>query len=127
MEYLEYCSKSCLGYEGNHGGCCTVGDRNFIMGRIEDYEEFLQKVDRTFSEVFMTYEEGSKLFPEKSVYQDPNNYPAFRLNFLDQGLPCIFYKNNKCSVYDIRPRSCREYLCQYLKDIEAQPIKIMEH
>lgn len=97
------------------------------MGRIEDYEEFLQKVDRTFSEVFMTYEEGSKLFPEKSVYQDPNNYPAFRLNFLDQGLPCIFYKNNKCSVYDIRPRSCREYLCQYLKDIEAQPIKIMEH
>ena len=27
-------------------------------------------------------------------------------------LPCVYLKNNKCSIYEHRPTVCREYTCK---------------
>lgn len=123
---MNHCQKKCLGWEGNHGGCCTVHDRNFIIGPINDTQEFLERLKDRFpgveikwEDVFIAYEEGHKLYPEKETWQDPKNYPCLRLNTASQLLPCIFYNSilKCCSVYDIRPTTCRTFFCEYLRKI----------
>jgi Fe-S-cluster containining protein len=39
-----------------------------------------------------------------------------RVDFYNPRLPCIFYntKVRACSMYDIRPKTCQEYECEYL-------------
>jgi Fe-S-cluster containining protein len=71
-----------------------------------------------YREVFVDYEEGKTLFPNKSTWQNPDSYPAFRVDFYNPRLPCIFYntKVKACSMYDIRPKTCQEYECEYLSN-----------
>jgi Fe-S-cluster containining protein len=116
------CSFKCFGKENYDGSCCHVEDRNWIMGPIEDYEKFLvnmsEKLGRTvgFEEVFHDFEEGSKLFPDKPVWQERFNYPAFKVDLEKERKPCVLYNSatRSCSVYEIRPETCRNYLCDFL-------------
>ena len=116
------CSNKCYGMPGHHGSCCTLEDRDFIIGPHPDAEEFIEKLSNKlgreieYREVFVDYEEGKTLFPNKSTWQNPNSYPAFRVDFYNPRLPCIFYntKVRACSMYDIRPTTCQEYECEYL-------------
>ena len=116
------CSNKCMGYDGNHGGCCTVAERDFIIGPHLDSNEFLDKLSEKFgrefefSEVFYSYEVGKSIFPGKQIWQNENSYPAFKLDFFNPKLPCIFYntKIKACSIYDIRPKTCRDFECEYL-------------
>ena len=118
----EICSTRCMGYPGNRGGCCTVDDRDYIIGPHTDSEEFVKRLSEKFGreiqyeEVFVEYSEGRKIFPNKPTWQDPNSYPALRLDFSHLKLPCIFYntKLGVCSVYEIRPEICDNYKCSYL-------------
>jgi Fe-S-cluster containining protein len=104
-------------------------DRDYIMGAITDYEEFLQKLSDKlgrvveFSEVFYSYEEGSKTFPHLKQWQNPEHFPAFKLDLEKKRKPCVMYNTatRSCSVYDIRPQTCRNYLCPFLKE------KLNEH
>jgi Fe-S-cluster containining protein len=107
---------------GHHGSCCTLEDRDFIIGPHPDAEEFIERLsdklgrEIEYREVFVDYEEGKTLFPNKSTWQNPVSYPAFRVDFYNPRLPCIFYntKVRACSMYDIRPLTCQEYECEYL-------------
>jgi Fe-S-cluster containining protein len=107
---------------GHHGSCCTLEDRDFIIGPHPDAEEFVTKLsdklgrEIEYREVFVDYEEGKTLFPNKSTWQNPGSYPALRVDFYNPRLPCIFYntKVRACSMYDIRPTTCQEYECEYL-------------
>ena len=116
------CSNRCYGMPGHHGSCCTLEDRDFIIGPHADAEEFLEQLsdklgrEIDYREVFVDYEEGKTLFPNKSTWQNPESYPAFRVDFYNPRLPCIFYntKVRACSMYDIRPKTCQEYECDYL-------------
>lgn len=116
------CSKVCYGVKGQAGICCTLGDRDYIIGPINDVERFLEdlskKLGRTvaYSEVFIDFEEGSKLFPNKTMWQNPNNFPSMRVIADEElGNPCVFLsKNKKCSVHSIKPMVCSNYLCSYL-------------
>ena len=123
---MNHCQKKCLGWEGNHGGCCTVHDRNFIIGPIHDSNEFLarlkdkfQGIEIKWDDIFINYEEGHKMHPEKATWQDPKNYPCLRLNKASHLLPCIFYNSalKCCSIYEIRPTTCRNFTCDYLRKI----------
>ena len=113
-----------MGYPGNKGGCCTVDDRDWIIGPHTDSEEFVKRLSNKigreiqYEEVFIEYSEGSKYFPNKPTWQNPNNYPCIRLEFLHPKLPCMFYntKLGTCSVYEIRPEICKNYQCDYLKN-----------
>ena len=116
------CSKKCLGYEGNHGGCCSAYN-NWILGAVKDEEEFLKNLSMKFGrevkreEVLIDFEEGKKLFPNKQSWQNPNNYPAIKVNTEDPAKYCIFYNKTirACGIYEIRPSMCRKYECDYLK------------
>ena len=118
-----------MGFPSNHGGCCTVSDRDFIIGPHSDADKFLDRLTEKFSreilwkEVFIDYEEGKKLFPNKTSWQNPSSYPALRLNLTQPTLPCIFYNTTlrACSIYDIRPQTCRDYVCSYLQEHAEKP------
>src|SRR5688572_8089323 len=74
---IEYtCGQRCMGQPGNRGGCCTLGDRDFIIGPMPDVDEFLARLAAklgrpvAWAEVFIDYEEGRALFPGRSCWQD---------------------------------------------------------
>lgn len=125
---MNHCQKKCLGYDNNHGGCCTVSNRNFIIGPVGNSKEFIEKlkkripgVDISFDDVFIEYEEGRRMFPDKPVWQNPNNYPCLRLNQTKLA-SCIFYNEaiKCCSIYEDRPEMCRNYMCDYLMSVTVE-------
>jgi Fe-S-cluster containining protein len=116
------CSNKCFGRDGYHGSCCSIENRDWIIGPHHDTEEFIKNLSNKLGreiqheDVFIDYHEGSKLFPDKSTWQNPDSYPAFRIDFFNPKLPCIFYntKLKYCTIYDIRPKTCVDYQCEYL-------------
>jgi Fe-S-cluster containining protein len=120
--HCDICSFKCWGREGYDGSCCHIEDRDFIIGPHDDSEKFLErlsnKFDRKieFQEVFYSFEEGSELFPEKNSWQNISSYPALKVDLGKERKPCIFYNSTlrSCSVYEIRPNTCRNYHCDFL-------------
>jgi len=120
----EICSSRCFGIDGYDGSCCSLEGRDYIMGPIKDADEFIQrlndKMGRKFQreDALVDFEEGRRLFPEKSVWQNPGNFPAMRIDTSKAKLPCVFYNTHAkfCSVHDVRPQTCQIYFCGYLKD-----------
>jgi len=118
------CSNTCYGITGHHGSCCSIEDRDYIIGPHHDDYEFIETLSKKLGrdierkEIFIDYEEGKNLFPNKSSWQNEGSYPALRVDFYNPKLPCIFYntKIKACSVYEIRPKTCRNYECEYLKN-----------
>ena len=118
------CRTKCEGVEGAHGNCCSVQGGNWILGSIDDADEFLENLshkfgyDINFSDVFYTYEEGKKIFPQGEDWQETGCYPALRFS---EDQTCIFYSTEikSCMVYDIRPKTCKKYLCGYLKNLTS--------
>jgi Fe-S-cluster containining protein len=123
MKIAKICSEMCFGIPGNSGSCCHV-DRNWILGPILDHERFLEnlstKIGRNveFNEVFYDYIEGSKVFPYYESWRDEDHYPAFKVDLEKSNRPCVMYNSatKSCSVYEIRPETCRSYTCKFLKD-----------
>lgn len=123
-ENCNICSNKCWGSPGYHGSCCSVEDRDYIIGPHHDTDEFISNLSKKFGreiekeEVFIEYNEGKNLFPNKTSWQNEMSYPAFRVDLFNPKLPCIFYntKIKSCSIYDVRPKTCREYECDYLKN-----------
>ncbi len=115
------CLRNCCGVAEQSGACCTLGDRDWILGPIDDSAEVLIRLQErlgravSFAEVFFDYEEGRYLFPDKSSWQDPAHYPAMRVvpdDFVRYS--CAFLKNGKCSIHDIKPKICANFLCDYV-------------
>lgn len=112
------CSHECMRLKGNSGGCCTVSDRDYIMGPLleKDARLLAQTLGLSFDDAFISYAEGSKMFPNKSHWQNPKNFPALRV--LDTAeYPCKFYAQDKreCKIHSVRPTMCRDFYCDYLK------------
>jgi Fe-S-cluster containining protein len=118
------CLNKCFGHVNNAAGCCKISDRDFIIGPIRDAKEFLQRLNKVsktkykYNDVFIEHKEGSKLFPDKEAWQNPEHYPALRLDMNEADLPCRFLTDGQeCGVYEIRPQTCRKYLCEHLKKV----------
>jgi len=118
------CLRNCFGVRHNAAGCCKISDRDYIIGRIGDAQDFLDRLNEKsevkyqFKDVFIEYKEGSKLFPDKVAWQKPDNYPALRPKMTEPDLPCQFLtEKHECGVYDIRPQTCRKYQCEHLKKV----------
>ena len=115
------CSTKCYGNDGNHGGCCNTKNRDYIIGPHIDSKKFVDNLSERFGreiaydDVFILYEEGHKLYPNKSHWQMKKSYPALRVNSETEF--CNFYNTTvkACTVYSIRPSTCQEYECDYLK------------
>lgn len=119
---MNICSEKCFGSDGYDGSCCKIESRDYIIGPHKDAQEFLDKLALKLKrkipaeEVFITYQEGRKLFPEKLNWQKPEAFPALRLQMHHPKYPCIFYNDTlkQCTVYDIRPQICCDYVCDFL-------------
>lgn len=120
------CSNKCYGIDGYAGSCCTIEDRDYIIGPHADTDEFIQRLkektglDINKEDVFIEYEEGKRMFPEKPSWQNPQSYPALRIDLYHPKKPCVFYNTRFkfCTVYDIRPKTCENYECDYLKSVK---------
>lgn len=118
------CSQNCYGHDGYHGSCCRMEDRDFIIGKIHDAPELLKRLNEhygrefAYSDIFIDFEEGSKLFPDKSTWQKPDAYPALRLDLDSPDKRCIFYnaRLKACSIYSIRSVTCSRFKCDHLKN-----------
>jgi|TARA_R110000744_G_C19124995_1_gene536406 Fe-S-cluster containining protein len=116
------CSTKCFGIDNYHGSCCSLEDRDYIIGPHYDSKEFIERLSERFgreikhNEVFIEWAEGSKMFPDKTVWQNPANFPALRVDENQPRLPCTFYntKIKACTVHSIRPNTCAAYECDYL-------------
>lgn len=122
---LHTCTRNCYGVDGKAAGCCKLETRDFIQGPVRDADEVLvrlsQRFGRTlsFDEVFITFEEGSALFPDRSSWQNPRSYPAIRpLMDASAGYRCPFLdESDMCGVYEDRPQICRDYRCEHLTNV----------
>lgn len=123
-ENCNICSFKCFGIDNYDGSCCSLEDRDYIIGPHTDCENFLKSLSQKFGreihfkEVFIEFEEGKKLFPNKKCWQNPLSYPCLRVELNHPKKPCIFYNTQlkACNVYDIRPEICRTYKCLYLAE-----------
>ena len=122
-EVLTYtCTQNCCGVKGQSSLCCTISDRDWIIGPLKDTERFLSDLSRlrgrevSFDEVFLKHDEGSQMFPEKKSWQREKNYPALRVvKDRSIGHPCIFLdKDLLCTVHEIKPQVCKDYMCDHL-------------
>lgn len=118
---LYTCTKNCFGRKDNAAGCCSLGERDFIIGPITDTKQFLKRLESSghkysYNQVFIEYNEGKKLFPHLKNWQDPKHYPALRVT-AELPFSCRFLgADNQCTVYSIRPEICRNYQCDHLKE-----------
>ena len=124
MVVAHSCTRNCLGIAGNSAGCCTLGKRDYIIGPIPDSKEFLKRYKKTidpkatYDEIFINHKEGSKLFPEREMWQNPDYYPAIRVNTEKSDNPCKFLNDDMlCTVHAIRSKTCSIYSCDHVNEI----------
>jgi len=119
------CGQRCMGHAANHGGCCTVETRDFIIGPIADSAAFLARLSEKtgravpHAEVFVDHAEGRALFPDRATWQRRENYPALRVVMDTPRHACRLYDDEAgaCTVYEIRPEVCRRFLCDPLRHL----------
>jgi len=122
---LHTCTRNCFGVADYAASCCQLEQRDWIQGPVVDAEEFLVRLSRhfgrevPFDELFVRFEEGAAMFPERSMWQDPANYPAIRpVDDAAGRHPCpLLGPDGRCGVYDIRPGLCRDYRCEHLQKV----------
>ena len=117
--------EQCQGLKGNNGDCCHIRDKNWIIGKVSDDKELLARVQKeydknlTWNDLFIDYEEGSKMFPDKSDWQNKDLYPAMRVRPELEGSPCVFFDNG-CKIHEIKSDVCKNYKCQWLWSREVK-------
>ena len=122
---MNYCMEQCQGLKGNNGDCCHIRDKNWIIGKVSDDKELLARVQKeydknlTWNDLFIDYEEGSKMFPDKSDWQNKDLYPAMRVRPELEGSPCVFFDNG-CKIHEIKSDVCKNYKCQWLWSREVK-------
>ncbi|MBX9695084.1 MAG: hypothetical protein K2Z81_22050 [Cyanobacteria bacterium] len=126
-EVLFYtCTQKCCGVVRQSSKCCTISDRDWILGSVKDTDRFLADLSKLkgrevpYDEVFVDFEEGSQMFPDKPSWQAKKNYPAMRVHVdRSKGHPCTLLGDDLlCSVHTIKPAICKNYYCEYLQYIK---------
>ena len=73
--------------------------------------------EKTWNDFFVDYEEGKDLFPDRSVWQQRQNFPAMRINTSTERNNCNQYDpiSKNCSVWRDRPTTCQNFNCDWLQ------------
>lgn len=79
------------------GGKCCTGESGYIFASIKELEEIAEFLGLGFEEFTRTYVKkvGYKFSLLEKSY---NNEYA-----------CIFFENQKCQIYPVRPKQCRDF------------------
>jgi len=145
-EAMSTCLGNCCGVEGLKGACCHLDpfDLEHILGPIDSVkdEHWIQDTVKWFrnkgipftrQDLVIDYEEGKiigeTLFRESNnnnIFQQPTAYPMLRFQVIGPRYACKFMnpQSYKCTIYEVRPKMCRTYYCQYIQTnylVKASP------
>lgn len=124
---MNHCQKKCCGEDMQDGACCKSQNGEWMIGPIPDDIEVLGRVRRQFKgieikwkDIFIDYNEGKHLFPDRPSWQKPENYPVMRIRLDIKDRPCVFYNDHIkcCQIYKSKSVTCSNYKCDYLKQLE---------
>lgn len=124
------CVGSCCGHEGLKAGCCQLDpdDLEHVLGPVD--EEWIKKAIKWFRgkginvtrhDLVIDYEEGKLIgrtfFNDHDIFKQPDSYPILRIQANGIRFACKFLnvENGMCTIYEQRPKMCRDYLCEYVK------------
>ncbi len=117
------CGNKCMGHSNNSGGCCKLGQRDWIIGPVDDVDAFLARLSQRLGrpverrEAIIDFDEGTQLFPGRSTWQNPAHYPAMRIRSEDPHA-CQFHTDTQgCTIHEVRPRLCQGYECSWLEGV----------
>lgn len=88
------------------GDCCRRIKESVMLESLDAYRlaRFLRQTDpsiQMMDDMLLKYATPIPL--------TDNGFPIYVLKTLGEDDTCIFLKNNRCSVYPVRPRTCRLY------------------
>lgn len=88
------------------GDCCRGVKESIMLESLDAYRllRYFKKTGSTIGSMEELYEAYSTPMPLNEL-----GYPIFLLNTRGSQQACVFLQNNRCSVYDARPRTCRLY------------------
>jgi len=129
----DVCLGSCCGVEGLKAGCCHLDpdDIEHVLGPLEKedavwIDTMVKKLRKTGQavgreDIVIDFEEGkvigAKFFNSHPVFMAETSYPMIRFQVIGPRFVCKFLNptNKKCTIYENRPKMCRNYLCQFVK------------
>ena len=90
-------------------GCCTSS--KFVLVRPTDFEAI-------------------SIIPEELLFPAPGLPKGYQLMGYDEQGHCPMFKSGKCSIYELRPETCKQYDCRVLAatgaNIEGESKEIVE-
>jgi Fe-S-cluster containining protein len=129
---METCLGNCCGVKGLKGACCHLDpiDLEHVLGPVD--EECIKKIIKYFrskglnysrQDIVIDYEEGKiigdTLFKDAAnnkIFQEREAYPILRIQALGPRYSCKFMnpQTYKCQIYEVRPKMCSTYYCNYI-------------
>ena len=82
------------------GDCCRHVEGVVVVESLDAYK-LAKHLGITISDFFTDYTEP--------YYLEDTQYPIFMLKTTGKDKSCIFLKGNRCTVQDVKPRTCRMY------------------
>lgn len=127
---METCMSNCCGIPGVKNVCCQLDpdDLEHVLGPLD--EKWIKKTIKWFKkrdlnvtreDIVIDEEEGrligESFFGGHDVFKSSESYPFMRIQVHGPRFACKFLnvKNGLCTIYEIRPDMCRDYLCQFVK------------
>lgn len=127
---METCLGNCCGYEGLKAGCCQIDpeDIEHVLGKVteEDIKNIINHLKKTTpgikrEDIVIDKEEGIKIgkafFNDHAVFSHIDSYPMLRFQIFGPRFVCKFLstKTFMCTIYNHRPKMCRDYYCNFIK------------
>lgn len=116
--------------------CCRIGCKYCCNHAIEVYNfeiipiiKWIKEnnidfvIDRGIS-VVNYLEENLPTLTSQYNYLDSNKLEKNKIKYRSLGIPCIFLKDDECSIYSVRPTSCLNYYC-YSSSEECSKLDVM--
>lgn len=103
--------------------CCKIGCKHCCNHAIEVYNfeiipiiKYIKEnnIDFAFDRgitVVNYLDEKLPILTSQYSYLDDNELAKYKVEYRNLEIPCIFLKDNKCSIYSVRPTSCLNYHC----------------
>lgn len=122
--------------ETGRESCCQIGCNNCCNHAIEVYNfelisiiKYIQDnkndfiIDKGISVLDFLQEKLPVLVSQYNNL-DSNNLEKYKMEYRSLEIPCIFLKEDKCSIYSVRPTSCLNYHC-YSSPKECSKLDLM--
>lgn len=89
------------------GNCCNYLTPELTNKEIDSLSKYLKLTSKEFGDSYIEIDEENCKFLSK--------------------IPCIFFKDKKCSIYEIRPKVCAEYPFLHKKNFSTRLLGVIDN